>query len=139
MPEAQPQSKSALRSELHLSWAQHDRHHARAQLRGSSPRAWASRPSLGILLELPVRNPKKLTAVALADKMGPEHLAMMVSGETCQRPKGPEPALADIRHRQRQQQKVAISRSEDRDKPGKPVVLRDHCRSWGSRLSTAAA
>jgi hypothetical protein len=69
MPEAQPQSKSALRSELHLSWAQHDRHHARAQLAGQARGAWANRSSLGIFLELPARNPKKLTEVALADKM----------------------------------------------------------------------
>ena len=64
---------------------------------------------------------------------------MMVSGETCQRPKGPEPAPPTSGTGNDSSRKVAISRSEDRDKSGKPVVLRDHCHSWSSRLSTAAA
>jgi transposase len=49
---------------------------------GQRPKSHASAWLLGLL----ARKPKKLAAVALANKMARIIWAMMVSGETCRRP-----------------------------------------------------
>jgi hypothetical protein len=80
------------------------------------------------------RKPNKLAAVALTKKLARIIRAMMVSGGSTGVPRRPKPAHTDAWRRQGSNGKMAIGRSEERDKPGKPVVLRgpSTCSFWTS-------
>ncbi len=83
------------------------------------------------LLQLLTRKPKKLAAVALANKIARIIWAMLESGELYRRPT-PAQAARCATHSGacKDSSEMAIGSSEDRDNPGYPAVLRPHCGVW---------
>src|SRR4029077_12159142 len=77
---------------------------------------------------------KKVAAVALANKMARIVWAMMVSGETYRRPAQawarPPPRPGPLEPGKERSSKMVIGRSEDRDNPWNPLVLRHHVPVW---------
>src|SRR4029077_4981046 len=86
------------------------------------------------LLALLALKSKKVAAVALANKMARIVWEMMVSGETYRRPaqaRAPPPPKPDtLEPGKGRSSKMVIGRSEDRDTPWNPLVLRHHIPVW---------